>query len=42
LILLTENTSHRYSKHSLDGFYMQEKNVKKILSTFPEELKIEK
>lgn len=42
LILLTENTSHKYSKHSLDGFYMQKKNVKRILSTFPKEIKIEK
>lgn len=42
MILLTESTTHKYSKHSLDGFYLQEKNVKRILSTFPKEIKIEK
>ncbi len=41
LISLTNDTSHKYSKHFLDKYYMQNKNVKKIVSYFPTVMKEE-
>lgn len=39
LISLTENKAYKYSKKTLNAYYMQEKNVQKIITTFPEEIR---
>ncbi len=39
LISLTENKAYKYLKKSLNAYYMQEKNVQKIITTFPEEIR---
>lgn len=39
LISLTRDTKYRYSKHILNEYYLQEKNLKKILELFPDAIK---
>lgn len=39
LISLTENKAYKYLKKTLNAYYMQEKNVQKIIKTFPEEIR---
>lgn len=39
LISLTENKAYKYLKKTLNAYYMQEKNVQKIITTFPEEIR---
>ena len=36
LISLTEDKSYKYTKRVLDDYYMQDKNVRKIISNFPD------
>lgn len=36
LILLTSDTLHKYSKRVLDKYYLQDRNVEKIISYFPD------
>lgn len=35
LIAMTSDTPYRYSKHSLDSYYLQEKNIRRIMDQFP-------
>jgi hypothetical protein len=41
LVSATSNTEHRYSKQKLDGYYLQEKQVRKILEQFPAEIRLQ-
>jgi hypothetical protein len=39
LMSVTKDTEYAYSKQSLSAFYLQEKNVKRLLEQFPKEIK---
>lgn len=39
LTTLTDGTIYQYRKHSLNKFYLQEKNIGKIVSQFPKEIR---
>lgn len=39
LISLTSETLHKYSKHFLDKYYLQDKKVEKVVSHFPDSIK---
>lgn len=41
LVSATSNTEHRYSKQKLDEYYLQEKQVRKILEQFPAEIRLQ-
>jgi hypothetical protein len=38
LVTITKDTMFRYSKNVLNEYYLQEKNVKKIMEQFPYEI----
>lgn len=40
MISLTTDTQYKYSKHILNDYYLQDRNVKKILKQFPDAVKI--
>lgn len=39
LVSLTQGKPYQYSKRNLDKYYLQEKNIRKITSAFPEEIR---
>lgn len=40
LILLTADTEYKYSKHRLNEYYLQNKNIKRILEVLPDAIKL--